>query len=388
MNPTAQKVILAVIVLAIVGLVTRVLVVKNRNRQLRNRPVIEQNVNQAVNQVVPPATNAPGTSTNTSVQRARTSFGVISGGDSARQEVVDILNDLGVEVIRVNQNLGEPARDYPIFLKNGIDIVLNISNTNPSNIDTTYGTQQEWPNSGFPFKDKAVYQKDVQNILRPALPYLRQGRTVYVQCENEVGDASLNPKARYWRGTTDQYITQIQAFHEAVKQLDERFIVVLSSFASETLDNALDPSDAERHRYATSRVTAMLQKGVYEVIDPHFYGCPTDIKRKVDWLRGQLAPGKIWISTEIGGPDPRCSSTPGAYEQDPGDYERRQAEEVRTRLSACAENGGKACLWFSLFDLKREVYPFSHMGLLDPAESPLRKKPAYSAFQSFVAENE
>ncbi len=381
MNTTHYKIFAGILVLLLIAVLVRAVMVRKERREEQRQQTTEQNTNQPVVNEAPVDTT---TNTNAAAKTSGATFGVISGGDPARQDVVDILQDLGAGVIRVNLNLGEPSKDYPIFLKNGIDVMLNISNTNPSNSDTTYGTQQEWPNSGFPYKDKATYQKDVQNALKAAVPYLEKGRTVYVQCENEVGDASLNPKARYWRGTTDQYITQIQAFHEAVKQLDKRFIVVLSGFASETLDNALDPSDAERHRYATSRVTAMLQKGVYDAIDPHFYGCPSDMKKKIDWLEGQLAPGKIWISTEIGGPDPRCSATPSAYEKNPADYERRQAEEVQQRLGTCDDEGGKVCLWFSLFDLKREVYPFNHMGLLDQAENPPRKKPAYAAFQSFV----
>jgi len=95
--------------------------------------------------------------------------------------------------------------------------------------------------------------------------------------------------------------------------------------------------------------------------------------------------GKLWISTENGGPDYRCPETPTKWDQNPTLFEQIQAQQVPTRLSACADNGGSICLWFSLFDLLKETGDvFSHLGLLDPSVSPPRKKPAYDAFKTFT----
>lgn len=67
-------------------------------------------------------------------------------------------------------------------------------------------------------------------------------------------------------------------------------------------------------------------------------------------------------------------------------FEQTEAQEVPNRLSLCANGGGAVCLWFSLFDLRGEVDAFNHLGLLDSSVVPPRKKPAYGAFQSFVAQ--
>jgi len=92
----------------------------------------------------------------------------------------------------------------------------------------------------------------------------------------------------------------------------------------------------------------------------------------------------LWISTENGGPDFRCKSTPTSWKDNLPAFEQEQAREVPLRLSVCAANGGEVCLWFSLFDLKKASDIFSHLGLLDQDSNPTRKKPAYAAYQTFL----
>jgi hypothetical protein len=67
-------------------------------------------------------------------------------------------------------------------------------------------------------------------------------------------------------------------------------------------------------------------------------------------------------------------------------FEKLQAHQVPARLSACAEQGGSICLWFSLFDFKNSADIFNHLGLLDQVTTPTRKKPAYDAFVAFIAQ--
>ena len=309
-------------------------------------------------------------------------FGVlISGG--RRPDIASYLTDLGADWARVNLSLNGDDPDLRPLLDAGVNLILTISNRDPSNADTAYGSLEEWPNAGFPYRSRDAYQNRVAAVLEPLLPYLDQGWQVWVQAENEVGDAALNPKSKYWRGDTDQYLAQLSALREAVKSLDPSIPVVLSSFPSESLDKALDVSDP-LHAYAVNHMQRLLLEGAYDAADLHFYGCVEDIPAKVGWVKAIMPADKLWISTENGGPDPRCLTTPHTWGENPAVYEQKQVEQLAARLTACAESGGAICLWFSLFDLKNEVEPFTHMGLLDPRVSPPQKKPAYEAFKEFV----
>jgi hypothetical protein len=310
-------------------------------------------------------------------------FGVIAGSEMSYAEALNLISDLGGKWVRINNNLDGKDQNLRMFLDANVNLVITFNNADPTNIETTYGTIAEWPNAGFPFKSKTGYQQRIQDSLTPILSYLPTGK-VWVQCENEASDASVNPNSRYWRGTTDEYLTQLQAFYEVVRSIDPSIPVVLTSFPSETLDAILDPSDPH-HSLASAHLTKLLT-GQYDSVDLHFYGCLEDIPPKIQCVKGYMPEGKLWISTENGGPDSRCPSTPISWDQNPTLFEQIQAQQVPARLAACADNGGSICLWFSLFDLLREKSSvFSHLGLVDLSVRPPRKKPAYDAFKSFVA---
>jgi hypothetical protein len=311
-------------------------------------------------------------------------FGVILSGSTTYPEVVKVLAAMGAKWVRINNHLNGAGPDARSYLGAGLNVVITFNNTDPTNIDTTYGTLRQWPNSGFPYKSKEAYQLRIRESLSPLLPYLASGRRIWVQCENEVGDASVNPNARFWRGTTGQYLLQLQAFNEAVRSISPSVKLVLTSFPSEGLRAAIDPSNP-RHEYATARMTDLLAKGQYDAVDLHFYGCVEDIPLEVQWIKNHMPAGKLWISTENGGPDSRCSTTPITWEKDPARLEQMQAEQVPARLSACANSGGSVCLWFSFFDLRHETSVFSHLGLVDESVIPPRKKPAFEAFKSFLS---
>jgi hypothetical protein len=343
-------------------------------------------------------------------------FGVIIGGKGLVPNLIEILKDLGVSWVRVNSQLDGHDQDFARYLDAGINMVITFSNMDPANIDTRYGPPKEFPNAGFPFKSKEAYQSRIRDALAPVLPYIAAGRQVWVQCENEIGDAATNPKSRFWRGTADQYLTQLKAFHEVVRSINPSIPVVLSSFPSESLDAVTDPNNP-RHNYATKRVTRLLTEGQYDAVDPHFYGCAEDIPSKVKWIKDHMPADKRWITTENSGPDSRCRTTPISWKQDLAKFEQLQAKQVPARLAACADNGGSICLWFSLFNLRGETDVFNHLGLIDQSAlasekkllkemkkkledktlgplkteqaqkfaQSLRKKPAYEAFKSFVA---
>ncbi|MBI3952207.1 MAG: hypothetical protein HY314_17295 [Acidobacteria bacterium] len=107
--------------------------------------------------------------------------------------MINILTDLGAGRVRVNGHLDGKKGDVKPVLEAGINLVITFNNADPSNIDTTYGTPAEWIHAGFPFRSKAAYQQRIREELMPLLPYLATGRQVWVQCENEISDASANP---------------------------------------------------------------------------------------------------------------------------------------------------------------------------------------------------
>ena len=139
----------------------------------------------------------------------------VNASAGRRPDILGFVTDLDGRWMRVNYNLDGNAPDFKSFLEGGVNLVITIANRDLTNIDTTYGTLGQWPNAGFPFRSKSLYQQRLKDLLTPLLPYLAQGRQVWVQCENEIGDVMLNPQSRYWRGTNEQYLMQLQAFYEA-----------------------------------------------------------------------------------------------------------------------------------------------------------------------------
>ena len=288
----------------------------------------------------------------------------------------------------INLDLGPNSQDYAPYLASGINVVLTICNQDPTNIVTTYGTLQDWPYASFPYESREKYMDEVRTALKPSLPYLKKGQQVWVQAGNEIFDASKYPKNYYWRGTDEQYLAQLEALYLTVKSADANIPVVVSSFSTELLDALIEPHNPN-HGDFTDHVSTLLTQGKFDAVDLHFYGCAIDIPAKVSAVKKLMPPGRtfLWISTENGGPDFRCSRMPVSWKQDPTNFEQIQALQVPARLSLCAENGVSICLWFSLYDLKNSPDIFSHLGLLDQDTNPPRKKPAYAAFTAFVAQH-
>lgn len=308
-------------------------------------------------------------------------FGIIRGrgGAVTEDQMVAIFQDLGARWVRTNVKLDGKDIDLVPMLEAGLNLVLTISNEDKGNVvSCDCGSTQ-----GCPYSEKAGYQDAVKAAIAPVVPYLAKGQRLMVQCENEVV-----PGGRYWCGSDDQYLNQLSALHEAVKSVDPAIAVVMTSLASGTLDVLVDPADPQ-HATAELYADKLMTQGAYDAIDLHFYGCVEDIPKKIAWAAGRFGVGKIWISTENGGPDPRCNSPsdpddPYSYTKDPAEYKTRQAEQVESRLLACADGGGSVCLWFSLFDTLNEEAVFAHMGLIE-AVPPYDHKPAYDAFKQFAS---
>jgi N-acetylglucosamine-6-sulfatase len=316
-------------------------------------------------------------------------FGVFVGrlDTIAALDAVNAAQQLGVGWVRTNGDVGDTSPEYISYLKAGINVVLTVRNRDLSNITTNYGTPKEWVGASFPYQSKAKYQQEVRALLQPSLSHIKSGQKVWVQSGNEIFDASVTAKSLYWRGTMDQYLDQQQALYEAVKSVDPDIPVVLAGISSATLDELINQNDPG-HKFAVNYVTEMMTQEKFNAVDLHFYGCVEDIPAKVEAVKKLLPAGKTvpWISTENGGPEVACKSTPVSWSQDLVQFEKLQALQVPARLSVCAEQGGSICLWFSLFDFKSSTDVFNHLGLLDQATTPPRKKPAYDAFVAFLAQ--
>jgi hypothetical protein len=311
-----------------------------------------------------------------------TKYGV-HASSGRRPDAVSYVADLGAGWVRLNSDFSDPDPDFKSFLDAGINVIITITNRDPANIDTTYGSASDWIHAGFPYRSREAYQQRIRSLLAPLLGSLT-GREVWVQCENEIGDVLINPNSVYWRGTTDQYLSMLQACYEAVKAMSAAVQVVLTSFASANLDAVVDPANPG-HDYQTQRMTRLLSEGQYDAADLHFYGCVDGIPARAAWVKSHLPSGRRWISTENSGPvASQCRELPITWQQDLSRFEQVEAQQVPLRLRACSDAGASVCLWFSLLDLRGEVDDFNHLGVLDSREEPPRKKPAYDAFKSFV----
>lgn len=392
MTTTTQKAIIGIAAVIVIAIAARVTIIKNRGNVARDHPSAQTNINKRTNTNSGVNTNEAVTNTlsntnagsniNGSIKAQTSIYGVIAGRNASDPAIMNAMKKLGVSWVRVNYLFSDAKNpDLAALLENGFHLVITFNYDKANNINTALGTPSEWPAAGFPFADEAKFRKDIQDALKPVLPYLDKGQSVYAQIENETSDASLIAKAKYWRGTVDQYIQQLNTFADAVHGLDKRIPVTVAGIPTTELDAVLQPGD--KHDAAIQHLTAIYSRGTYDAVDLHFYGCVSDISEKMSWVKKNVHAGTKLISTENGGPDYRCVSTPDAYDKNPQQYLQAEADQVPQRLKACADNGGSVCLWFSLFDLSGESDVFTHMGLLDRS-SPPKQKPAYGAFQTFV----
>ena len=210
-----------------------------------------------------------------------------------RPDFPNYLGDLGASWARVNANLDGNDGDFRPFLDAGLNLIITFSNRDPLNVNTNYGGLAEWPKAGFPFLSKSNYEQRTREALGPLLPYLAMGQQVWVQCENEIGDAASGAGSIYWRGTTDQYLTNnLQTLSDVARSLSPAIRVVLTSFASENLDTVLTPADPN-YIFQTNRMTRLLSEGLYDAADLHFYGAVSNIPPKIQWVKDRLPPGRL-----------------------------------------------------------------------------------------------
>ncbi len=295
---------------------------------------------------------------------------------SGDPDVTPSLQELGAGWVRLNYDMDGILPDFARFLDAGVNIVITFQNRDPQNVADP-GDLITFPQGGFPYVDRTAYQNRIRDALTPLLPYLSSGRQVYAQFENEVG-----PFNTYWHAGLNAYLPQLSAGYEAVHALSPSIPVVTYGIASGVMELIVyDPANAGDQ---IQWLTTLFTTGQYDVVDLHFYHCPSSIPAKVQAVLSLMPAAKPWISTENGGPDTRCLSTPDFSEE-------IEAEQVPVRLQSCADSGGSVCLWFSFFDMVNTSPPFDTLGLLErpsvPGGEP-RKKPAYWAFQAYVADSD
>lgn len=321
-------------------------------------------------------------------------YGVHASQGQRPQTLTDV-TDLGGGWMRLNYLLDDPSPpNLHTFLDTGQNLIITVVNRQRDNIDTSLGSADTYPNAGFPYLSEAVYQARITALLDSLHDEVTAGRRVFLQCENEIGDASLASGSPYWRGTTDQYLATLRSFFDAVRGAQPSVGVLLSSFASNTLATALNirtpgqPGYAN-YVYATTLLGRLLNEGTYDLADLHFYGCPSSIADKVGWVNDRWQSNdrppltRRWVTTENAGPDyVECAGAPRW--QDTA-FATTQANEVTERLTACADASATVCLWFSLYDLVGETDRFNHLGLIDPRTVPPTQRPAYAAFKTFTA---
>ncbi len=282
------------------------------------------------------------------------------------------LQELGAGWVRLNYNMDGSLPDFTRFLDAGVNVVITFINRDPQNVANPQDLIT-FSQGGFPYVNRTAYQNRIRDVLTPLLGYLPSGRQIDAQIENEIG-----PFNTYWHADLNAYLPQLSAGYEAVHALTRSIPVATYGIGSGVMELMVyDPGNAtDQVRW----LTTVFSTGQYDVVDMHFYHCPSSIPAKVQAVVSLLPAPKPWISTENGGPDTRCASTPNFTEE-------IEAEQVPVRLQACADNGGSVCLWFSFFDMVNTPPPFDTLGLLErpavPGGEP-RKKAAYWAFQAYI----
>jgi hypothetical protein len=124
-----------------------------------------------------------------------------------------------------------------------------------------------------PAKDVAQYGEFVRRLVAHCA-----GRVAYWQCDNEPSNTDL-----LWAGTAAEYVTQLVAFHAAVRAADPDASVVLGGCGYDVLSS---PPDSEPRRFFAHLADA--GRDAFDVFDVHLYGDPAAIPSAVDEVRKMM----------------------------------------------------------------------------------------------------
>jgi hypothetical protein len=141
-----------------------------------------------------------------------------------------------------------------------------------------------------PAKELARYAEFVRRLVEHCA-----GRVTYWQCDNEPSNTDL-----LWAGTAAEYVTQLTAFHAAVKEADPAATVVLGGCGYDVLAS---PPDSEPRRFFAHLTDA--GRDAFDVFDVHLYGRPEDLPSYVDEVRKMMRHNgyeKPVVAGEFAGP--------------------------------------------------------------------------------------
>ena len=141
-----------------------------------------------------------------------------------------------------------------------------------------------------PAKDVNEYGEFVRRLVEHCA-----GRITYWQCDNEPSNEGL-----LWAGTAEEYVTQLTAFHQAVKDAQPTATVVLGGCGFDVLNSPEDSPQRQFFTYLTDR-----GRDSFDVFDVHLYGTPSAIPRYVDQARNLMCQHgyeKPVVAGEYGGP--------------------------------------------------------------------------------------
>ena len=141
-----------------------------------------------------------------------------------------------------------------------------------------------------PAKDVEKYGEFVRRLVAHCA-----GRVAYWQCDNEPSNTDL-----LWAGTSAEYVTQLVAFHAAVRAADPDAPVVLGGCGYDVLSS---PPDSEPRRFFAQLVDT--GRDAFDVFDVHLYGDPAAIPSFVDDVRKMMRDNgyeKPIVAGEFAGP--------------------------------------------------------------------------------------
>jgi Beta-galactosidase len=124
-----------------------------------------------------------------------------------------------------------------------------------------------------PAKDLGAYYQFVHRLVRHC-----DGRVRFWQCDNEPNNVGLT-----WLGTAQDYVTQLEVMHRAVKDADPTAAVVLGG-ATYGLPTAA-PDSPERQFY-----DVLLRDGrdAFDIFDLHLYGPAEQILADIETARSMM----------------------------------------------------------------------------------------------------
>jgi hypothetical protein len=291
----------------------------------------------------------------------------------------EALEELGVGWVRLQFRMGEEApQPYARVLREGYGLWLTLYHRDPSNVpDPDLLARSE--RGGFPPENPGRYQALVRETLEPLVETLREaGKSpahwLVIQLGNETLPSDVIPDqpARFWHGTSEEYLKTLALTYEAVKAVDPDIPIALSGIFSESMEAILayeagvDPKAAPVARWNER----LLREGMADWADIHLYHRIESIPAKVAWVQarwdGPLA------ATELGGPDQAVTS---AYS------ETIHAADLRERLRTALRAGVGRLFWVTLMEQPAFGARYNPMALIT---ADGQRRQAFGVYQEII----